>query len=98
MREGRVATAGGNAAAGARLRALGWDPVTVTLGGSPVTAYAKGPALIAMDPGGEFASTPVLWTPFGPRGPAPEPQMSEGMDALCDSSPGGSMDFSTQGG
>ena len=98
MREkGYIVPVGGSDAAGGRLRSKGWMANTVTAGSARLPGYSKNGAVIAFHPGEDLATMPLLWTAFGPVGAAPEPEWSEGINALCDSSPGGSMDFSRKG-
>ena len=93
-----VSPVGGKEAASKRLAEKGWGPMAFSVGGLAVTGFAKGGAIVAFNPTDDSASAPLEWGGFAAIGPAPDPLWGEGMDALCDSAPGGSMDFSATGG
>ena len=84
--------------ASARLQGKGWRPMAIEVGGKArINAVEKAGFVVAFDPDGGYASEPHVQTPLGfaPIGRG-HPLYDEALDALCDSGPGGSMDFSKE--
>ena len=91
-----VSTNGGYEAAMDRLRAKGWRPMAIEVFGGTLRCVAKGSAIIAFSPDGDFASEPGVMNGIAGFFPLPRGDLlrEEGMDCLCGSAPGGPLDFS----
>lgn len=95
-----VAVTGGRDAAIARMRRGGWSPASIDVNGAQIACVAKGAAVVAFHPTDpDLASLPCAGGGFAGFVPLPpgNPLREEAIDLLCDSAPGGSMDF-TKGG
>lgn len=98
MNQPLVSLHDGKDAASKRLRSKGWSPMTIGVSGASFAAYAKDSAVVAFHPTDDYATVPLIWGGFAILGPAPQPLLDEGIDALCDSAAGGRLDFTKSKG